>query len=111
MVAISPLSAEHTAAMAKKHKISFPILRDDGNSLADAFGLRFELPDDLSAVYGQFGIVLPEVNDEPSNTLPMPARYVVGTDGIIRDAQVHPDYTRRPEPEETLAALRALADS
>lgn len=37
----------------------------------------------------------------------MPARYIVGTDGSIRYARIHPDYTTRPEPEETLAALGA----
>ena len=30
--------------------------------------------------------------------LPMPARYVVGTDGVIAYAEVNPDYTRRPDP-------------
>jgi peroxiredoxin len=38
----------------------------------------------------------------------MPARYVIDRDGVIRDAQVDPDYTRRPEPAATLAVLRAL---
>jgi hypothetical protein len=38
----------------------------------------------------------------------MPARYVVGQDGRIRAADVNPDYTIRPEPEDTVAVVRQL---
>jgi hypothetical protein len=31
----------------------------------------------------------------------MPARYVIGQDGRILYAEVNPDYTRRPEPEDS----------
>jgi hypothetical protein len=36
----------------------------------------------------------------------MLARYVIGQDGTILYAEVNPDYTHRPEPEDMLAALR-----
>jgi hypothetical protein len=38
----------------------------------------------------------------------MPARFVVGQGGIILYAEVSPDYTRRPDPEELLPALQRL---
>jgi hypothetical protein len=38
----------------------------------------------------------------------MPARYVIGMDGVIAYAEVSPDYTRRPDPEELLPTLLAL---
>ncbi len=47
-------------------------------------------------------------NGEPRPTLPVPARYVIDASGIVRDAQVDPDYTRRPDPAETLAAIDRL---
>lgn len=94
--------------MIRSKALGFEILRDEGNALADAFGLRFELPEDLREVYREFKIDLPAVNGEPSWTLAMPARYVIDTDATIRHARVHPDYTHRPEPSETLTALRAL---
>jgi peroxiredoxin len=40
----------------------------------------------------------------------MPARFVIDRRCVIRDAESDPDYTTRPEPEDTLAALRALRD-
>ena len=39
----------------------------------------------------------------------MPARFVVGQDGVVLYAEVNPDYTRRPEPEDMLPALRRAA--
>jgi len=38
----------------------------------------------------------------------MPARYVVDQDGRIRAADVSPDYTVRPEPDDTVAIVRGL---
>jgi hypothetical protein len=36
----------------------------------------------------------------------MPARYVIDQDGRIRAADVNPDYTIRPEPEDTVVVVR-----
>jgi hypothetical protein len=45
-----------------------------------------------------------KVGDD-SWTLPIPARLIICTDGVIRYAEINPDYTERPEPEDTLSAL------
>ena len=36
----------------------------------------------------------------------MPARYVIGQDGMILYSEVNPDYTRRPEPEDMIPVLQ-----
>ena len=77
--------------------------------VSDQHGLVFTLPDDLQRAYAGFGLDLPVLNGDGQWRLPMPARYVVDREGTIRYARVHPDYTTRPEPEDTLEALRALA--
>ena len=71
-------------------------------------GLVFAFPQDLRDVYLQFGLDLPAHNGDDSWELPMPARLVVDRGGLIRDLEVDPDYTVRPEPEATLAALERL---
>jgi hypothetical protein len=38
----------------------------------------------------------------------MPARFVIASDGRIAYAEVHPDYTRRPEPSDLLPVLERL---
>ncbi|HLJ65332.1 MAG TPA: AhpC/TSA family protein, partial [Stellaceae bacterium] len=59
-------------------------------------------------VYRGFGIDLPRHDGEGSWTLAMPGRIVVDRGGVIRAVDVDPDYTRRPEPEQTLAAVASL---
>jgi peroxiredoxin len=86
------------------------VLRDGGNEVAAAYGLRWKLPDDLRELYLGFGLSLPEGNGDESWTLPLPARYIIDRGGVVRYARSDPDYTRRPEPEETLAALETIAD-
>lgn len=93
------------AAQQRDNKLTFPILSDAGSELANAFGIRFALPDYLVEIYGSFGNNLPVVNDDPSWVLPMPARYVIGSDGVIVYAEVNPDYTRRPDASELLPVL------
>jgi peroxiredoxin len=91
-------------------RLSFQILLDLGGQVAHAFGLRFRLSDELITLYKGFGNDLSVTNGEPSWTLPMPARYVIGSDGVIAYAEINPDYTQRPDPSELLPVLRRLQD-
>jgi peroxiredoxin len=108
LVAISPQTAPNRRKSERENALSFPILSDHGNALADKFGLRFRLPDDLIAVYKGFRNDLTVGNGEPSWTLPMPARYVIDSNGVIAYAEVNADYTKRPDPSELFPVLRRL---
>jgi peroxiredoxin len=108
LVALSPSTREHAAAMAEKGEITFDILCDPGNSYAEKLGLSFALPSNLREVYSGLGIDLPAFNGDSSWTLPIPARFVVNMQGLIRYVEADVDYTVRPEPEETLAALKTV---
>jgi peroxiredoxin len=107
-VAVSPQIAEKSAAVKEKHRLTFPVLSDAGNTYAKSLALAFALPDDLRAVYSAFGIVLPDFNGDDSWELPMPARIVVDREGVIRAIDADPDYTRRPEPAATVEILGTL---
>jgi peroxiredoxin len=109
LVAISPQTAPNSRKSVRQNKLSFPILSDVKGQIGDAFGLRFHLPDYLVELYKQLKNDLPTFNDDPSWTLPMPARYVIGKDGVILYSEVNPDYTRRPEPEDMIAVLQQAA--
>jgi len=105
IVAISPQKPANSRRSQRENHLSFPILSDPGNEVAAAFGLRFVLPDYLVELYKMLGNDLPLVNGDTSWTLPMPGRFVIDRDGTILYAAVHPDYTRRPEPEDLLPFL------
>jgi peroxiredoxin len=111
IVAISPQTAPNSRKSVRQNNLTFPILSDAKGAVAGAFGLRFELPDYLVDLYKSLKNDLPSFNDDPSWSLPMPGRYVIGEDGIIAYAEVNPDYTIRPEPEDMLPVLRRLSAS
>lgn len=106
LVAISPQVEANSRKSVRQNHLSFPILSDAKSQVAEAFGLRFKLPDYLVDLYKGFGNDLPTFNDDPSWVLPMPGRFVIGQDGLIKYAEVNPDYTQRPEPTDLLPALR-----
>jgi len=108
LVVISPEQPVRTAEMATKQKLTFPIVWDEKSTVAQAFGLAFTLPDDLREVYLSLGIDLPRHNGDASWQLPVPARFLVDGEGIVRSVEADVDYKYRPEPEPTVELLRAL---
>lgn len=87
----------------------FDLLSDAGNRVSGRYGLVSTVAPDLRAIYlDMWGIDLPKFNGDDSWTLPIPARFLIDGRGTIRWAQADPDYTKRPEPSETLEALLAL---
>jgi len=108
LVAITPQVADQNQALVRKRGLTFALLSDPGNAVASTFKLTFRLPEDLETVYRGFKIELPAYNGDDSWTLPMPARYVIDRRGRIRAADVNADYTRRPEPEEAVNAVKAI---
>jgi peroxiredoxin len=106
LVAISPQTAPNSRKSTRDNNLTFPILSDTKGDIGAAFGLKFKLPDYLVDLYKNFKNDLPSFNDDAEWTLPMPGRFVIGQDGTILYAEVNPDYTRRPEPEDMLPALK-----
>ncbi|MGN4221581.1 peroxiredoxin-like family protein, partial [Burkholderia gladioli] len=105
LVAISPQTPVNSRKSVRDNQLDFPVLSDAKGEVGAAFGLRFALPDYLVELYRKLKNDLPVTNDDPSWTLPMPARYVIGQDGVVLYSEVNPDYTRRPEPEDLFPVL------
>lgn len=105
LIAITPELPDNAMTTALENAISFDVLSDLGNEVAKAFGLVFVLPEPLQPLYEQFGINLEAINGDPSLTLPIPATYVVETDGTVLAAYVNPDYAKRMEPAAVVDVL------
>ena len=108
IVVLTPEPERYTRALYKKLNLPYDILTDLHLKTAEEYRLVFTLPDYLLDLYRSFGSTLDRFNDEPEYRLPMPARYVIDKQGIIRAADVNADYTIRTEPAETLKQLRML---
>jgi peroxiredoxin len=111
LVAISPQTAPNSRKSQRTSKLGFVILGDQGGELAATFGIRWKMPEDLQRIHKQLGADLTVFNGDDSWTLPMPARYVIGRDGVIAYAEINPDYTRRPEPSDIYPVLDRLRRS
>lgn len=109
LVAISPQAPDGSLSTAEKNGLAFPVLSDTDGAAARAFGLEFELPPELQALYVAVGHALPEINAGTGWRLPIPGTFVVGPDGRIALAHADADYRKRLEPAAALAALRGVA--
>ena len=108
IVVITPELERYTRALHKKLNLAFDILTDLHLRTAEQFHLVFTLPDNLRDLYKSFGNALDRFHDESGYRLPIPARYLVDKQGVIRAADVNADYTIRPEPAETVRLLETL---
>jgi len=108
LIAITPEQERYTRVVHKKLNATYDILSDLQLKTAQQFGLVYVLPDYLRDIYKAFGSTLDRFNDETAYRLPLPARYIIDSNGMIRSANVNADYTIRPEPSETVQLLREM---
>ena len=108
LVAVSPQTPDNSLSTVEKNELTFEVLSDVGNRVAQDYGLVFQLPENLRPIYAGFGIDVPAHNGDDTFHLPIAATYVIATDGTVTHAFVDADYTKRLDPSEIQAALQAL---
>ena len=106
LIAISPQTADNSLSTAEKNQLKFTVLSDTNLEAAKAFGIAFEMPENLIDLYKSFGNDLSVVNGNGRWVLPLPATYVIGRDGKIIYAHVEADYRLRAEPADVLARIK-----
>lgn len=106
------LSADSPANLASAlhgdaENLDYTLLSDARLGAAEAFGLAFRVPDDYYQAAKEYGVDLEEASGETHHALPIPAAYLIDTEGMIRFGHTNPDYTQRLSADE----LRAGVDS
>jgi peroxiredoxin len=108
VIAISPQSPSATQKTAADTGVHFPLLSDVGSHVARAYGLAYDLPAGLKALFeGQYATPLPEINADGGWVLPVSATYVIAPSGVVERAHVDVDFRRREDPAELLSFLAA----
>ncbi len=113
LVAISPQTPRQNDFTLQQHGLPFPILSDAGAAVADSFGVAYSVPPEHRRYYQSILVNIPFINSggsyasasEQNWRLPLPATFVVGTDGVIAYAEGHADFRVRPEPTDVLGIL------
>jgi peroxiredoxin len=108
LVAISPQAAARLGAIKRRHGLEFLVASDPDAALIDAFGIGFA-PDEAGRAQSiaggtDWGAILGTGNW----TLPYPTAVVIGRDGVVRFADIHPNWMIRTQAAAILDAVRAL---
>ncbi len=90
--------------------IGYTIYSDSSLQATRAFGLAFQVEDELVAKYLKWDIDLEKVSGETHHVLPAPATFIIGKDGVINFAYINPNYKIRLHPDVLLAAARAYTE-
>ena len=108
LVAITPEAPSNAAETESKNDLDFTILSDAQHAASDAFGISFDLTPETVERYKGYGIDLSTHNADGQWRLPHRGTYVIDRSGTIKAAWVVEDYTTWTQPEEVLAAIRAM---
>lgn len=106
LLAVSPQTPDATAATVSENALGFDVLSDLGSRVGRAYGVAFDLADELRPLYARLGHALPDKNGADW-VLPIPATYVIASSGEIVLAHVDTDYRSRLEPADAIAAAVA----
>ena len=105
LIAISPEIPVSVEKTVNKTKAKYSILHDVDSKIMKQYGVDFVLSEKLQEKYKEYGIDLTVSNGNSDQTLPVPATYVIGKDGIVKYVQYDPDYKNRSNAEEILKHL------
>lgn len=105
LIAVSPQKQEYSSDMREKNQLSFDILFDKDNTLANQFGISFNFQDFVVPYYLQLGIDLNVHNGNNQNALPIPAVFVIDKDYNITYSFVDADYMTRVDIEDLIKNL------
>ncbi|MCH7612954.1 MAG: AhpC/TSA family protein [Candidatus Marinimicrobia bacterium] len=106
VIAVSPEKTENIKKTILKTNATFPILYDEGYKIMNAYGVAYkETTENVEKYNTYLKADLENANWDGSNTLPVPATYVIGVDGKIKYVHFNPDYKDRASVSEILKQL------
>jgi peroxiredoxin len=106
LVSIMPERQGFARAFKADARSPFPVLTDMDNGYALSLGLVVWVGEEMQRAYSQAGYDLPRYQGNASWTIPIPATFVLDARGVIVARHLDPDYRKRMEVEDLLAALR-----
>ncbi len=105
LVAISPERQQFTRTLRADAKAGFPFLSDIDCGYALSLNLAVWVDDAMASLIAGAGWNIPEYQGGSAWIMPIPAVFVVDSDGVIIARHVDPDYRRRMELADILDTL------
>ena len=107
VVAIMPETQEYARQLKAESGAPFPVLTDLDNGYALSLNLAIWLGTEIQDLLSYQDMAKFHGND--GWMLPIPAVFVVGRDGIVKARFVDPDFRKRMEIDDLLAALESAS--
>lgn len=107
VVSIVPLVQPFAQRLKQDNALPFPVLTDVDGAYALSLGLLVWVGEEVKTTFESMGIDLALFHGSGSWMLPVPATFVIGADGRVRDRFVDVDFRRRMSEEQIRTALRA----
>jgi len=111
VAAIMPDREHFTTKLKSESEAPFPILTDFDNGYALSLNLAFWVGEEMQDLMTQSGWDVSRSQGSETWLLPIPATFVVGTDGKVVARFIDPDYRRRMAIEDLLSAIRTARGS
>jgi peroxiredoxin len=111
LVALSPQVPERLKAIKERHSLEFDVASDLNNELARRFGILYTFDEASQKSSLANGKTIGEVTGTGTWELPQPTAVVIGQNGVVKFADVHPDWLLRTEADPILAAVSGLVAS
>ena len=108
LLAISPDQPSKLKETIDKHNMGFRLLSDSDTAAARSFGVAYKLGDATLAERKKYNIDVEEASGQKHHLLPVPAVFLVATNGLIQFECVNPDYKVRLDPDLLLAAAKIM---
>ena len=98
LVAISPEVPDASMTKNEISEMDFTVLSDQDAKVASKYGVAWEVPEFLlDHMRVDRNLDLKQVNNGNGTALPIPATFIIGTDGAIQWSYVNVDYRTRSE--------------
>lgn len=109
LIAISPQVPDESLSQVERDALDFLVLSDQNAATAASYGVAWEVPElILEHMRKDRKLDLADINNGNGSSLPIPATFIVDTNGVIAWSHVDVDYRTRPEPSDVVAALQSL---
>lgn len=106
ILAITPEKQEFINKTIVKTNLAFPILFDKGYKIMQLYDVAFVPSKGLKRMYNWLlRANLKKAHSDDSETLPIPATFIIGKDGRVKHRHFDPDYKKRMNVTEILENL------
>jgi peroxiredoxin len=107
VVAVMPERQHYVEKLWAEANRRFLLLTDMDNGYAMSLNLAIWLGPDIVRIFSRSGIDLPKYHGNDAWMVPIPATFVVGRDGKVAARFIDPDFRKRMELDDLIAALRS----